>query len=119
MRISDWSSDVCSSDLAGYTAMLSVLALEHGGITPERGDILVTGANGGVGSIAIALLSDLGYRVVASTGRLDQAGYLQALGAAEVIARPGLSEPGKPIARVRWAGAVASVGSHTDRTRGG
>src|SRR3546814_326329 len=98
---------------AGYTAMLSVLALEHGGITPERGDILVTGANGGVGSIAIALLSDLGYRVVASTGRLDQAEYLQALGAAEVIDRAGLSEPGKPIARERRAGAVDSVGSHT------
>src|SRR3546814_20176105 len=99
MRISDWSSDVCSSDLAGYTAMLSVLALEHGGITPERGDILVTGANGGVGSIAIALLSDLGYRVVASTGRLDQAAYLTALVAAGVTHRPALSEPHPPIPR--------------------
>src|SRR3546814_6241866 len=115
---------------AGYTAMLSVLALEHGGITPERGDILVTGANGGVGSIAIALLSDLGYRVVASTGRLDQAEYLQALGAAEVIDRAGLSGPGQPIARESSAGAAGSVGSHTlanvlaptryrDRTSGG
>ena len=98
---------------AGYTAMLSVLALEHGGITPQRGDILVTGANGGVGSIAIALLADLGYRVVASTGRLEEADYLRSLGAAEVIDRRTLSEPGAPISRERWAGAVDSVGSHT------
>ncbi len=84
---------------AGYTAMLSLLALEHGGLTPQRGDILVTGANGGVGSIAIALLSGLGYRVI--------------LGAADVIDRRTLSEPGAPIARERWAGAVDSVGSHT------
>lgn len=98
---------------AGYTAMLSVIALEHGGITPSRGDILVTGANGGVGSIAIALLSDLGYRVVASTGRLDGADYLRELGAAEVIDRKTLSEPGKPITAERWAGAVDSAGSHT------
>src|SRR3546814_20340081 len=88
---------------AGYTAMLSVLALEHGGITPDRGDILVTGANGGVGSIAIALLSDLGYRVVASTGRLDPAEYLQAPGDAEVIDRATLSAPGKPSTSERWA----------------
>lgn len=98
---------------AGYTAMLCVLALEHGGITPDRGDIIVTGANGGVGSIAIALLSDLGYRVVASTGRLDEADYLRDLGAAEIIDRRTLSEPGKPITSERWAGAVDSVGSHT------
>ena len=76
---------------AGYTAMLSVLALEHGGLTPQRGDILVTGANGGVGSIAIAILSDLGYRVVASTGRLDEGNYLRSLGAAEIIERRTLS----------------------------
>ncbi|EPE97147.1 acrylyl-CoA reductase (NADPH) [Rhizobium grahamii] len=98
---------------AGYTAMLSVLALEHGGITPDRGDILVTGANGGVGSIAIALLSTLGYRVIASTGRPDEAGYLRELGAAEVVDRSTLSQPGAPIASERWAGAVDSVGSHT------
>jgi len=98
---------------AGYTAMLSVLALEHGGITPERGDILVTGASGGVGSIAIALLSELGYRVVASTGRLEEADYLRKLGAADVIDRGTISEPGKPLASERWAGAVDSVGSHT------
>ena len=98
---------------AGYTAMLSVLALEHGGITPERGDILVTGASGGVGSIAIAILSDLGYRVVASTGRLEETDYLRALGAAEVIDRRKLSEPGAPISSERWAGVVDSVGSYT------
>jgi acrylyl-CoA reductase (NADPH) len=107
------TKDAMAIGTAGYTAMLSVLALEHGGITPQRGDILVTGANGGVGSIAIALLSDLGYRVVASTGRLDEADYLRSLGAAEVIDRRTLSEPGAPISRERWAGAVDSVGSHT------
>ena len=98
---------------AGYTAMLSVLALEHGGLTPQRGDILVTGANGGVGSIAITILSGLGYRVVASTGRLAEADYLRKLGAADVIDRWTLSEPGAPLAGERWAGAVDSVGSHT------
>lgn len=107
------TKDAMAIGTAGYTAMLSVLALEHGGITPERGDILVTGANGGVGSIAIALLSNLGYRVVASTGRLEEADYLKELGAAEVIDRRTLSEPGKPLAGERWAGAVDSVGSHT------
>jgi len=98
---------------AGFTAMLSVLALEHGGLTPEHGDILVTGANGGAGSVAIALLSGLGYRVIASTGRLDEAVYLRMLGAADVIDRRTLSEAGAPIAKERWAGAVDSVGSHT------
>ena len=98
---------------AGYTAMLSVLALEHGGITPDRGEILVTGASGGVGSVAITLLSELGYRVVASTGRLEEADYLRKLGAADVIDRRTISEPGKPLASERWAGAVDSVGSHT------
>ena len=98
---------------AGYTAMLCVLALEHGGLTPERGDILVTGANGGVGSIAIALLSGLGYRVLASTGRVAEADYLRGLGAAEIIDRAELSAPGRPIGKERWVGAVDSVGSHT------
>ncbi|MBI5317897.1 MDR family oxidoreductase [Bradyrhizobium sp.] len=107
------TKDAMAIGTAGYTAMLSVLALEHGGLTPQRGDILVTGANGGVGSIAIALLSDLGYRVVASTGRLEEADYLRGLGAADVIDRRTLSEPGAPISRERWAGAVDSVGSHT------
>ena len=98
---------------AGYTAMLSVLALEHGGLAPGRGDVLVTGANGGVGSIAIALLSHLGYRVVASTGRLEESDYLRSLGATEIIDRRTLSEPGAPIGSERWAGAVDSVGSRT------
>jgi acrylyl-CoA reductase (NADPH) len=107
------SRDAMAIGTAGFTAMLSVLALEHGGLTPERGDVLVTGANGGAGSVAIALLSGLGYRVIASTGRLDEAPYLRALGAADVIDRHTLSEPGAPIARERWAGAIDSVGSHT------
>ncbi|MDA9509380.1 NADPH:quinone dehydrogenase [Bradyrhizobium sp. CCBAU 11386] len=107
------TKDAMAIGTAGYTAMLSVLALEHGGITPQRGDILVTGANGGVGSIAIAILSDLGYRVVASTGRLEEADYLRSLGAADVVDRRTLSEPGVPISRERWAGAIDSVGSHT------
>ncbi|HEX8058612.1 MAG TPA: MDR family oxidoreductase [Novosphingobium sp.] len=98
---------------AGYTAMLSILALEHGGITPDRGDILVTGANGGVGSVSIALLSRLGYRVIASTGRMAEQEYLTALGASEIIDRATLSAPGGPMGRERWAGAIDSVGSHT------
>lgn len=105
--------DAMAIGTAGYTAMLAVLALEHGGLEPASGDILVTGANGGVGSIAIAILSGLGYRVLASTGRLDEAGYLTALGAAEVIDRSSLSVAGPPIARERWAGVIDSVGSHT------
>lgn len=107
------TKDAMAIGTAGYTAMLSVLALEHGGLTPARGDILVTGANGGVGSVAIALLSSLGYRVVASTGRPEEADYLRALGAAEVIDRHTLSEPGGPLGAERWAGAIDSVGSHT------
>ncbi|MER2177362.1 MAG: MDR family oxidoreductase [Stenotrophomonas maltophilia] len=107
------SRDAMAIGTAGYTAMLSVLALEHGGVSPDQGDILVTGANGGAGSIAIALLSALGYRVVASTGRLEESAYLKALGAAEIIDRATLSEPGAPIAKERWAGAIDAVGSHT------
>ena len=107
------TKDAMAIGTAGYTAMLSVLALEHGGITPRRGDILVTGANGGVGSIAIAILSGLGYRVIASTGRPEEADYLRELGAAEVIDRHTLSEPGAPLAAEKWAGAIDSVGSHT------
>ena len=98
---------------AGYTAMLSVMALEKQGITPEQGKILVTGANGGVGSYAIALLARLGYQVVASTGRPEEADYLQELGAVEVIDRATLSEPGRPLGKERGAGAIDSVGSHT------
>ena len=98
---------------AGYTAMLSVLALEHGGVTPNSGDILVTGASGGVGSVAIALLSRLGYRVIASTGRPQETHYLTALGAAEVLDRSSLSGQGRPVGAERWAGAIDSVGSQT------
>jgi len=98
---------------AGFTAMLCVLALERHGIKPGSGDILVTGANGGVGSVAIAILAKLGYRVVASTGRLGEAEHLKGLGAADVIGRDELSAPGKPLAKERWAGVVDSVGSHT------
>jgi acrylyl-CoA reductase (NADPH) len=98
---------------AGYTAMLCVMALERHGVTPGKGDVLVTGAAGGVGSVAVALLSKLGYRVVASTGRAAEAPYLTGLGAAEVIDRATLSAPGKPLQKERWAGVVDSVGSHT------
>lgn len=98
---------------AGYTAMLSVLALEKQGVTPDSGDILVTGANGGVGNFAIRLLHALGYRVVASTGRMDQSDHLKNLGASELIDRQSLSEPGKPLQKERWAGVIDCVGSHT------
>ena len=99
---------------AGYTAMLSVLALERLGVTPDKGDILVTGAAGGVGSVAVALLAKLGYRVVASSRRKDsESAYLTGLGAAEVLDAAELSAPGRPLAKERWAGAVDSVGSHT------
>lgn len=98
---------------AGYTAMLCVLALERQGVTPDKGEILVTGANGGVGSVAIALLAKLGYTVVASTGRLEETDYLKSLGASEVLDRAQFSAPGKPLGKERWAGAVDSVGSHT------
>lgn len=102
--------DAMAIGTAGYTAMLAVQALEHGGVTSDRGEILVTGASGGVGSIAIALLSGLGFHVVASTGRLEETDYLRMLGAIDVIDRRTISEPGKPVARERWAGAVDSVG---------
>jgi acrylyl-CoA reductase (NADPH) len=98
---------------AGYTAMLSVQALERAGITPNSGDVLVTGANGGVGSFAIAILVKRGYRVVASTGRPEEASRLQNLGAAEIIERHTLAERGKPLQKERWAAAIDSVGSHT------
>jgi acrylyl-CoA reductase (NADPH) len=95
---------------AGFTAMLAVLALEDHGVTPDSGEVLVTGAVGGVGSIAVCLLSKLGYRVVASTGRTAEGGYLKSLGAAEVIGRDVLDGPVKPLAKERWAGVVDSVG---------
>ena len=89
---------------AGYTAMLSVLALERRGVKPDAGEIRVTGASGGVGSVAVSLLSRLGYRVVASTGKASEGAYLQSLGAAEIIDRNTLSVAGKPLAKERWAG---------------
>lgn len=98
---------------AGYTAMLAVLALEDAAVTPSSGPVLVTGASGGVGSIAVALLAKLGYSVVASTGRPEEEPYLKQLGAAEIIHRNELSGEPKPLAKERWAGAVDSVGSRT------
>ncbi|SDE24153.1 acrylyl-CoA reductase (NADPH) [Belnapia rosea] len=95
---------------AGYTAMLCVMALERHGVTPDGGEVLVTGAAGGVGSVAVALLAKLGYRVAAMTGRPEEAGYLSALGAGEVIDRAEYTQPGKPLARERWAGAVDVAG---------
>jgi acrylyl-CoA reductase (NADPH) len=98
---------------AGFTAMLSVLALEKHGLTPKDGPIVVTGAAGGVGSVAVALLAKLGFHVIASTGRSAESGYLKDLGAAEIIDRNELSAPGKPLAKERWAGGIDSVGSTT------
>ena len=98
---------------AGFTAMLAVLALEQHGLTPTQGPVVVTGAAGGVGSVATAVLSKLGYRVIASTGRLSETPYLRNLGAAEVIDRNELSGPAKPLAKERWAGGIDSVGSTT------
>jgi acrylyl-CoA reductase (NADPH) len=105
--------DAMAIGTAGYTAMLAVQALEKNGIGPDRGEVLVTGAAGGVGSIAVALLARRGYRVLASTGRPAEADYLQRLGAAEIIDRDVLSRPGKPLGAERWAGAIDTVGSHT------
>ena len=98
---------------AGYTSMLAVMALERHGITPARGPVVVTGANGGVGTVAIAILARLGYHVIASTGRVSETDFLKELGAAEVIDRAELAGPAKPLARERWAGGVDAVGSHT------
>jgi len=98
---------------AGYTAMLAVMALEDHGVAPDRGPVLVTGAAGGVGSIAVSLLSKLGHHVIASTGRREEEGFLKSLGAAEIIDRADLSGPAKPLGRERWAGAVDVAGSHT------
>jgi acrylyl-CoA reductase (NADPH) len=98
---------------AGYTAMLCVMALQERGLAAGDGQVLVTGATGGVGSMAVALLAGLGYAVVAATGKADEHDYLKALGAAEVIDRASLSAPGKPLQKERWAGVVDAVGSHT------
>jgi acrylyl-CoA reductase (NADPH) len=105
--------DAMAIGTAGYTAMLAVMALERHGITPARGAILVTGAAGGVGSVAIAILAKLGYRIAASTGRPEEADYLRALGADEIIERQELAGPPKPLAKERWAGGIDAVGSTT------
>ncbi len=98
---------------AGYTAMLCVLAIEDAGVTPQKGAVVVTGAAGGVGSVAVSLLAKLGYRVIASTGRPEEEGYLKSLGAAEIIPRAELAADPRPLGKERWAGAVDSVGSKT------
>lgn len=105
--------DAMAIGTAGFTAMLSVLALEKHGLSPKSGPVVVTGAAGGVGSVATAVLSKLGYHVIASTGRPSEADYLKEIGAAEVIDRNELSAAVKPIAKERWAGGVDSVGSTT------
>ena len=107
------AADAMAIGTAGYTAMLAVLALEDAGVTPPGGPVLVTGASGGVGSIAVALLANLRYSVIASTGRPEEEPYLKSLGASEIIHRDDLSGEPKPLAKERWAGAVDSVGSRT------
>ena len=107
------SRDAMAIGTAGYTAMLCVMALERAGIGPQSGPIIVTGAAGGVGSVAVALLSKLGYQVTASTGRLTETNYLEDLGASEVIARADLTGPARPLAKERWAGGIDTVGSTT------
>ncbi len=105
--------DAMAIGTAGYTAMLCVMALERAGVGPGSGPVIVTGAAGGVGSVAVALLSGLGYQVSASTGRLAETGYLKDLGATEVVARADLTGPARPLARERWAGGIDTVGSMT------
>jgi len=105
--------DAMAIGTAGYTAMLSVLALERHGVTPDRGPVIVTGASGGVGSVAVAILAKLGHHVIAATGRPQEADYLKELGAAEVIARQELTGPVRPLGKERWAGGVDAVGSVT------
>ena len=98
---------------AGYTSMLCVMALEKYGITPDRGQVIVTGANGGVGSVAISILSKLGFEVIASTGRMNESDFLKDLGATSILDRNELSEPGRPLGKESWAAGVDAVGSHT------
>jgi acrylyl-CoA reductase (NADPH) len=107
------AQDAMAIGTAGYTAMLCVMQLERQRVIPASGEILVTGATGGVGSFAVSLLASLGYRVVASTGKKEESDFLHALGAAEVIDRASLSSAGKPLQKERWAGVVDTVGSHT------
>jgi len=105
--------DAMAIGTAGYTAMLAVMALEHHGLTPDRGPVVVTGAAGGVGSVAIAVLAKLGYRVIASTGRPQEADYLRALGASEIIERGELAGTPRALGRERWAGGIDTIGSTT------
>ncbi|RUV20653.1 MDR family oxidoreductase [Mesorhizobium sp. M7A.F.Ca.MR.245.00.0.0] len=105
--------DAMAVGTAGYTAMLCIMALERHGILPDRGPVVVTGAAGGVGSVAVSILSSLGYHVIASTGRNAESPFLIDLGAAEVISRDELAQPAKPLAKERWAGGIDAVGSHT------
>ncbi|MBB4097966.1 MDR family oxidoreductase [Sphingomonas kyeonggiensis] len=105
--------DAMAIGTAGFTSMLSVLALEHGGITPARGDVVVTGASGGVGSIAIAILAKLGYRVIASSGKTEENAYLSALGASEILDRAELAVDAPPLGAERWAAGIDTVGSKT------
>ena len=105
--------DAMAIGTAGYTAMLAVMALERAGIDPSRGPVIVTGAAGGVGSVAVALLAKLGYAVAASTGRTEEAAYLKGLGASEIINRNDLTGPPRPLAKERWAGGIDAVGSTT------
>ena len=107
------TKDAMAIGTAGYTAMLCVQALADHGVTPDDGEVVVSGAAGGVGSVAVYLLAQRGYRVVAATGRPDDSDYLIGLGASEIIHRDELNQPGKPLAKERWAGAVDVVGSHT------
>ncbi len=107
------SAEAMAIGTAGYTAMLAVLALEAHGVAPAKGPVLVTGAAGGVGSVAIAVLAKLGYTIIASTGRPEEEAYLRALGASELLPRQELSGPAKPLGRERWAGAIDAAGSHT------
>ncbi len=107
------SSDAMAIGVAGYTAMLCVMALEEQGVTPDQGEILVTGAAGGVGTVSIALLSKLGFTVVASTGRMEEEVFLKSLGATTVLNRSEFNGPAKALAKTRWAGAIDSVGSST------
>jgi acrylyl-CoA reductase (NADPH) len=107
------TSDAMAIGVAGYTAMLCVMALEEQGVTPDKGDIIVTGAAGGVGSVALVLLAKLGYTAVASTGRVEEEAFLKSLGASSIINRAEFSGPAKPLAKARWAGAIDNVGSTT------
>ncbi|MBC8037624.1 MAG: oxidoreductase, partial [Rhizobiales bacterium] len=110
----DWTcADAMAAGVAGFTAMLCVMALEEQGVKPTDGDILVTGAAGGVGTTAIAILSHLGYRVVASTGRMSEEAFLKDLGASGIVDRNEFNVTVKPLAKARWAGAIDSVGSVT------